>query len=199
MKYLPLLMSMIIFCFGCGTDFKKQEKCGFLQDQYEERVTADLPIELYISDAVPEKYYNSIQLAINTWSIPLSKWAFQIVDYKYHSVKNHQDGKNVLYIFYDHWNSNMTYSGVINRYSYGNKMTESDIILNGFIYNFSLDPAEEEMDFESVLLHELGHALGLDHTPGTVMDAHLSTGTIRRDLTQIDIDNIRCGYLVNRR
>jgi hypothetical protein len=200
--YVLICMSTILFLgfmFGCGTDFKRQDKCGFLQNKHGERVTADLPIKLYISTTVPDRYFNSIQLAINTWSIPISKWAFQIVDYEYNGTKNSQDGKNVIYIFYDRWDFSATYTGVTRRYQYGNKAIESDIMFNAFIFNFSLDPTDKEMDFESVLVHELGHALGLDHTSGTIMDAYLVPGEIRRDLTQTDIDNIQCGYLGDRR
>lgn len=55
---------------------------------------------------------------------------------------------------------------------------------------------DDSFDFRSTLLHELGHVLGLDHSsvPDAVMQAQLSRGQQRRQLTADDIAGIQFLY-----
>ncbi|TAM91272.1 MAG: hypothetical protein EPN43_04655, partial [Jatrophihabitans sp.] len=46
----------------------------------------------------------------------------------------------------------------------------------GWDVTFPTDPAAAHMDLLTVVRHELGHVLGLQHTPGTVMTATLAPG-----------------------
>lgn len=65
-----------------------------------------------------------------------------------------------------------------------------DIPLAGFNWEFGpVSPAGSEFDFESVALHELGHAHGLGHViaPGNVMHYALANGIVSRTLAGNDI------------
>lgn len=65
-----------------------------------------------------------------------------------------------------------------------------DIPLAGYNWNFAAtSPTGSEYDFESVALHELGHAHGLGHViaPGNVMHYALANGIVSRSLTVNDI------------
>jgi hypothetical protein len=65
-----------------------------------------------------------------------------------------------------------------------------DIPVTGFTWDFGpLSPTGSEFDFESVALHELGHAHGLGHViaPGNVMHYALANGTVARTLSSNDI------------
>ncbi|KAF2308625.1 hypothetical protein GH714_011490 [Hevea brasiliensis] len=62
--------------------------------------------------------------------------------------------------------------------------------------SWSTNPDMNHMDLESVALHELGHVLGLAHSqdPNAVMHSGIAAGTIKRDLTQDDIEGIQALY-----
>ena len=65
-----------------------------------------------------------------------------------------------------------------------------DIPLAGFNWEFGpVSPSGSEFDFESVALHELGHAHGLGHViaPGNVMHYALANGVVSRTLASNDI------------
>ncbi|KAM7277760.1 hypothetical protein ACFE04_004894 [Oxalis oulophora] len=62
--------------------------------------------------------------------------------------------------------------------------------------NWSTEPRSDEMDLESVAVHEIGHLLGLAHTmdPKAIMYPIIDQGIIKRDLSQDDIDGIHFLY-----
>jgi hypothetical protein len=61
---------------------------------------------------------------------------------------------------------------------------------------WSTNPSADEVDLESVAVHEIGHLLGLDHSmdQNSIMFAEIPQGTIKRDLGQDDIAGIRALY-----
>ena len=77
-------------------------------------------------------------------------------------------------------------------------INHADIILNYQYYNFSDDPAPMDFDFPSVAIHELGHLLGLRHSPPSflysVMRPSLPYQIQQRILDQYDRQSIRENY-----
>jgi len=66
----------------------------------------------------------------------------------------------------------------------------------------STSPASNQVDFESVLIHELGHAVGLGHNDNcvvapTVMESSISSGEIRRGLQSPEMEGVQFLYTDN--
>lgn len=78
------------------------------------------------------------------------------------------------------------------------EIVDADIALNSARHDFTVtdDVGTVRYDLVSVLTHEVGHFLGLDHSddPQAVMYWQYSSGTLNRDLHQDDIDAICTVY-----
>ncbi len=77
-------------------------------------------------------------------------------------------------------------------------IADSDIFFNPEA-PFQTSPNGAQVDFETVLLHELGHALGLDHNDNcvvgpTVMESVVSLGVRKRDLFAAETEGVKFLY-----
>lgn len=79
------------------------------------------------------------------------------------------------------------------------KLIHADIIFNSRDHSFSMDESDRlEYHFPSVLMHELGHLLGLDHTfqmsSGSIMIPSFGPNYFQDSLASIDEKNILKKY-----
>jgi len=75
---------------------------------------------------------------------------------------------------------------------------DSDIFFNPAI-PYGVNPTSGEIDFETVLMHELGHSLGLDHNDNcvvgrTVMESVVDLQELRRNLASSEMEGVRFLY-----
>jgi len=78
---------------------------------------------------------------------------------------------------------------------YDTAADEADMVLNTrYRWSTGGNPGANEIDVETVMLHENGHVVGLGHSddPGSVMQAYY--GGVQRTLGQDDVDGITAKY-----
>ncbi|MFL5318670.1 MAG: matrixin family metalloprotease, partial [Myxococcaceae bacterium] len=107
-----------------------------------------------------------------------------------------QDGTNhVLWVGGSAWSYSSATLGVTTTswYQGSGEIFDADMELNNNVV-WKLGGTTANYDVESIVTHEAGHFLGLDHTPQTqaVMTPYYNAGDIKRQLDTLDIQDV-CG------
>ena len=201
---LLLLTPLLTFVISsCGPKSKTQLDCGFVQNVYGERISwkGRLPILLYVHKSFPSTYYNALDKAIKAWDEAAGRPLFRIVGYGvYGADVPAQDSINMLY-FMSNWEANKkTEQGRTSVYWFGDEIREADIRINAKDFQYfqaSEPPNFGAVNMDSLLVHELGHVVGLKHndqTNASVMGTYLMTGSTRLAITEADKQNLNCEY-----
>ncbi len=193
---------------------KPQNDCGFVQNVYGQRITwkTNAPVKLYIHSSVPAVLRPAIYRAAATWDLQIGKKVFDISeDSSQLGPSPARDQKNAIYFLAD-WESDKTSEqGRTSVYWAGDEIQEADIRINAADFSYyDLNPqvltgsahltaqggkATDGYSFEALLLHEMGHFLGLKHREGSsVMATHLAAFSNRTQLIGSDQQAISCGY-----
>lgn len=216
-KLIFILPLMLVF--SCSKQEKiSQPSCGFVQNIYGERISWKKTdrLKMFMSSSVPEELRPSIYRAAATWNKEIGHNLINISEEITDSTETQsRDNKNVIY-FLNEWGSdNVSEQGRTSVYWIGDQIQEADIRINAsdfsyydqnyqsLIGSFELKKTNkvvtEGYSFEALVLHEMGHLLGLKHQDSgdpskTVMSTKLSAYNNRVQLTKAEQDSIGCEY-----
>ena len=193
---------------------KPQNDCGFVQNVYGQRISwkSHSPLKLYISASVPQNLRPAIYRAAATWETQLGRKVFDISeDSTQANPFPSRDQKNAIYFLKDWESDKLSEQGRTSVYWAGDEIQEADIRINAADFSYyDQNPqlltgsarlvsqgrtATDGYSFEALMLHEMGHFLGLKHREGSsVMATHLSAFANRTQLSGADQQAISCEY-----
>jgi len=188
---------------ACSRRLPPQESCNFVQNPELQRVSWDnhVPVKLYVHESVPVEAYPALDRAINEYNIKLGggREIFKIIARGTSGALDpKRDGYSMIYWFKSWDSTRKTEQARTTIYWTGSEIFEADIRINAANFSYSLgeNTNPTEVDFVSLLVHELGHVLGLGHTltSGSVMNFSLDEGQDRRHLSDGDLTSLRCEY-----
>lgn len=173
---------------------------------------SSFPIVIQVPSDLSLIYKDAIENATQRWNTALQFNAFSVV---YDEIPNNQWSAQ-----YQSLNDTIMGLYKMNSWNFGEsantlattvtlsrsgRLNQADILFNFSGYKFSdvdkpdLSYGVDYVDYESVLTHELGHFLGLNHTSAnedsnSVMNPSLSKASKKRILSNGDINRIRTLY-----
>jgi len=188
---------------ACSRKVEPQESCNFVQNPELQRVSwkSRLPVKLLVHSSVPTAAYAAIDRAVAEYNAKLGggKEILRIVERGAGgALEPQKDGVSMIYWF-NTWDPNKpTEQARTTIYWSGVQIFEADIRLNALNFDFNLSESSsfQNLDLESLLVHEFGHGLGLAHNSsnGSVMNFSLNEGQDRRKLGAADLSSLRCEY-----
>lgn len=194
---------------------KPQNDCGFVQNIYGQRIAwkTQSTVKIYLSSNVPPELKPAINRAAATWDNQVGHKVIEIIDDGGAvGLAPSRDQKNAIY-FLSEWESDRSSEqGRTSVYWAGDQIQEADIRINASNFSYydqnsqvlvgsyalkkSGQTARDGYSFEALLLHEMGHLLGLKHRDEapSVMATHLAAFTDRVALGTVDQASITCEY-----
>jgi len=201
---------MVFVSTNCGNNpfemilnqsYRKEQDCGFVQNVYGQRISwkGVIPIILEIHESVPVPFRPVIYQAAQRWNEAAGRVLIEIADRIVEGVlQPRQDGANIIY-WMTNWEAHR--SGEQGRtlvYWIGNQIREVDIRINAKNFSYYIDDPQndDQVHFESLVVHEIGHIWGLRHKDdsNSVMLPFLPVTTKRNIVPSVDIQSLRCEY-----
>ena len=192
-----LLVASLVTLQACGRNSRPEEACNFVQNSEAHRVSWEnnTPAQLWIDYSVPSQFVPIIEAAVDQWNQSHGRELLRIAGRR-EVGEAAQDGESAIY-WMSSWEANRRYEQARTTvYWSGDRIYEADIRINARDFTYSNGGYAGTIDFESLLVHELGHVLGLAHNEdyGSVMAKALASDTERREPGTVDVRSLQCEY-----
>lgn len=154
------------------------------------------PIKIAIHKSVPVDLREEVSSAVKSWNEATNFEVFVVDSVVDESTDVKEDGRNVIFWQTSWSEEKKSLQASTNLYWSAHQIREADIILNAKYFKISSNPKSDEIDFQSLLVHELGHIFGLGHIDdsSSVMISKLAFGEKRQNPSGSDVKNLSCRY-----
>lgn len=193
------LFTLILITASCAHP-SPQDSCSFIKNQYNERISwkDEVPVNIFLHDSFPLEYRDAVEYAIRSWNKKAGKTILQLNDRIISgSINPTVDKLNIIY-YETSYSRDTNEQAFTNLKWSGDKIKDADIIINAKDFKFYTrdNPIRNAVSLETLLVHELGHLLGLDHVKdsGQVMYPWLPTNTDKSGLETFDPKILKCEY-----
>lgn len=210
MKTLRWILALIFSLLTTACVFQKEppapeESCNFQQDAYLQRIHwYGQTMMIFADPSLSTRHVEALQTAMAVWNDIFKNTLGRKEIFVYGGVMAEptgaqKDGRNVVSMPAE-WTGKSVENAHTIVTAKGDAVIDADIELNGDKrFSESADEVKSnEIDLEALLIHELGHALGLkdlDNEEYTIMYGLLWPGVAdRRAIGPMDVDALRCEY-----
>jgi hypothetical protein len=183
-----------LFAFGA------QDSCHFTRNNLGVRISwkGSMPVNMIIHRSVPEKYDPEIISAANRWNTAAGRTLMNVKRDNGIANEPGNDRKNIIYWSSDWDSANSKEQARTISYTDLSRIIDSDIKINAKNFSFVLTTqtsGSSAVNLESLILHEMGHVLGLQHFEGSgIMSTHLASGKLRFNFSSEELSELSCEY-----
>lgn len=209
-----LLIASFITLLGCSNPPPAEDSCNFVQNSFNRRVSwVRFPIRFYADDSITDDMYRGIVSAMNVWNEEFNQPVFELIG-RTHDLPTPSlsgqgqvvpDAFNGIYMVSKETFENTATKDEQARTSIsfrGDYIYESDILIDGseefYFEDAAIQSNSGKVQFKSLMVHELGHVLGLGHIDepslNSVMNSRLQYGQLRTELSEVDRSSLSCEY-----
>lgn len=177
------------------------DSCNFVQSSQGLRVSwkSSTPVKFIIGPQVPTKYDDTIIKAATIWNSYLNKGLISVHRDNSLTQPPADDRYNLIYWMTD-WATEQSEEQARTAIRWDiSKLRDADIKINAKNFRFyaeNEEPTKASVSLLSLMLHEMGHGVGLKHINDivSVMQTHLASGVDRITPARVDTDSLGCEY-----
>ncbi len=192
-------IAILGFLAACAPKLEPESSCNFVQNSQEQRVSwkGNVPIEFKVHKSVPVEYRGAIYLAAAAWELRTGQRLFEFKGIDYSDKPAKKDGSNVIY-WLEEWDSSKeSEQARTTIYWKLDRIEEADLRINAENFTYFTDEIDAgTVHLKSLVVHELGHVLGLKHNEkeGSVMNSILANFALRDEISDHELDSFKCEY-----
>lgn len=156
--------------------------------------SGDMPVAIAFAGevvSIKDDLRALLDVSGRAWSLPSCTSArFVAAESRAFTGSEAENGKNDIVVHTTDWPAPLATgaAGHTILYTLGERIVEADIHLNAKDFTFAVGAAPGKIDLQALLVHELGHVLGIGHSDDTraTMNAGLPSGIAARSLESDD-------------